>query len=440
MIFDTIKNLLKDEITPQEFERYIKQIHYNESASRSNLVVLEVPNPLLRSWIATRYSDKIAHLFELKTGIRPVVEVVVKNRHTRPKESSEEITIQQSKGVKSTLLNPSHTFENFVAGPSNQFAYTAATSVADKPGRLYNPLFLYGGVGLGKTHLLQAIGNRLAAQGKSIIYVTIEQFLNDFTLHLRNQTMDRFREKYRGCDLLLIDDVQFLSNKLETQEEFFHTFNELQAAGRQIVMTADKHPKQIAGLEARLKSRFESGLIADIQPPELETKIAIIRKKCELDGIRLSPDIITYIATHMDENIRQIEGTIIRLNAYSSMVGQEITLDFAKNALRDQIKETQANITIDTIVEVIAREMNVKPSEIRSKSRSTNIVNARRMVIYLARTLTPNSMPIIAQYFGMKDHTAVSHSIKKINELLKQDANMQARIDELKAKIQSGTA
>ena len=233
----------------------------------------------------------------------------------------------------------------------------------------------------------------------------------------------------------IIDDVQFLSNKIETQKEFFHTFNELHGKGKQIVLTSDKPPKKIAGLEDRLKSRFEWGLIADISLPELETKIAIIEKKCELDGIKLNKEIVNYIASNMGDNIREIESAIININALSSLMRQEITFEFAKNVLKEQIKEKKENISLEDIIEVISKELNIKPSEIKSKRRSKNIVEARRIVIYLARTLTPNSMPSLASFFGMKDHTAVSHNMKKINEIIESDENFKVRVNELKNKI-----
>ncbi len=436
MIFDTIRKLLKTELTEVEYNNYLLGLVFDEEASKSDLVVLKAANPFIAKWVESKYASKIAHLFEMQTGIKPEVRVGVGQTKKTKKESAKfDSAVSISQKSKSTILNPSWTFDSFVVGSSNKFAHTAAISVAEKPGKLYNPLFIYGGVGLGKTHLLHSIGNKLTIDGKNVIYATIEQFMNDFTSHLRNQTMDRFREKYRNCDALLIDDVQFLSNKEGTQEEFFHTFNELQSNGKQIVMTSDKHPKQIGGLEARLKSRFESGLIADIAPPELETKIAIINKKCELNGIHLSSEVVGYIAATLGESIREIEGVIIKLNAFAKMMGQEITLEFAKNVLKDQLRETRENITIDHIVEIVSKELNIKPSEIRSKSRSTSIVNARRIVIYLARNLTPNSMPIIANYFGMKDHTAVSHSIKKINETIKNDRDFEVKLEELKNKI-----
>jgi chromosomal replication initiator protein len=429
---------LKKEITQTEYERYIKKLIYDTKRSRSNIAYFTAPNMIIAKWVRTKYKEKIQHLFELLNEVKPEVEIVV----GKAKEPSSLPTQQpqaEKNPSKSTYLNPSLTFESFIVGDSNQFAYTTAKSVAEKPGMQYNPLFIYGGVGLGKTHLLQAIGNYHINLGKTVIYTTLEQFMNSFTSHLRSQTMDRFRDKFRECDLLLIDDIQFLSRKEQTQEEFFHTFNELYNANKQIVMTADRPPNKIAGLVDRLKSRFEWGLMADIQPPGLETKIAIIQKKCELDGISLNNEIVNFIATHMGDNIREIEGTIIKLNALSSMLNQEITLDFAQNAIKDQLKEKKENITIDDIVKIVSRELNIKPSDITSKKRTKNVVNARRTAIYLARNLTPNSMPQIAMYFGMKDHTAISHAMKKIHEIIDTDENFKVLLEELSNKINTQT-
>ena len=435
MLADSILELLKKEIPSIEYERYIKQLKYNESGSKSDYALFEAPNMLIANWIKTKYAEKIAHLFEVKTGKKPKVEIVLKNQLKKSNKKNITTILDESIKSKSTILNPSYTFDSFVVGSSNQFAYTAAKSVANKPGVIYNPVFIYGPTGLGKTHLIQSIGNYVLNMGKSVLYMTIEQFMNDFTYNLRNQSMDRFREKYRSCDVLLIDDVQFLSNKIQTQEEFFHTFNELHSSGKQIVLTSDKPPKMIGGLEERLKSRFEWGLIADIGIPELETKIAIIKKKCELDGINLDSDIVNYIASNMGDNIREIESAIINLNAYASLMRQDITLEFAKNVMKQQIKEKRENISLEDIIETISKELNVKPSEIKSKKRNKNIVEARRIGIYLARTLTPNSMPNLALYFGMKDHTAVSHNMKKINEMMNNNENFKIRVEELKNKI-----
>ena len=437
MLADTVIALLKEEISSTEYDRYIKQLKFSEKASNSDQMVFIAPNILIANWVKTRYCEKLSHLFELKTGKKPEIKIILKEhiKSTKSKSASVEIINDSIKSTKSTILNPSYTFDSFVVGSSNQYAYTAAKSIAEKPGIMYNPVFIYGPTGLGKTHLIHAIGNFCQNRGKSVIYATIEQFMNDFTYNLRNQSMDRFREKYRNCDVLLIDDTQFLSNKIQTQEEFFHTFNELHSAGKQIVLTSDKPPKMINGLEDRLKSRFEWGLIADIGLPELETKIAIIKKKCELDGISLSSDIVNYIAANMGDNIREIESAIINLNAYASLMRQEITLDFAKNVMREQIKEKRDNISLEDIIATIAKDLNIKPSEIKSSKRSKNIVEARRIGIYLARTLTPNSMPSLASYFGMKDHTAVSHNIKKINELIISNESFKLRVESLKNKI-----
>ena len=423
---------LKNEITEVEYNRYIKQLSYDVKKSTSDLAVFYAPNALIANWIKSKYTEKIAHLFEVKTGSKVSVTISLKNEVTSVKTKQ-----KTEQKVQHSLLNPSHTFDNFMVGGSNQFAYAAVKSVSENAGKVYNPLFIYGGVGLGKTHLMQAAGNVFQNQGKSVIYSTVEQFLNDFIRNVRNKTMERFQEKYRKCDVLLIDDIQFLSNKEGIQEEFFHTFEALKGAGKQIILTADKHPKKIGGLEKRLQSRFEWGLVADIQPPELETKIAIIEKKCEINKVKLSKDIVNYIATVIESNVREIEGILSKLHAYSQLMHVDIDLSFTKNVLKDQLQENRANLTLDTITQSVAKDLNVKPSEIRSKSRSQNLVYARRIAIYLCRELTQNTMPQLAQYFGMKDHTAISHTIKKINELIENDEDFKTKISELTNKITS---
>ena len=327
-IGNTVLDLLQKEITEVEYSRYIKQLSFVAKQSDNNNVYFIAPNPLIMSWVKNRYSENIAHLFEIKTGIKPLVNIILKDKVSKTKISKTKKSSDKDSS-KQSLLNIAHTFENFVEGGSNKFAYVAAKSVSEQPGKVYNPLFIYGGVGLGKTHLMQAIGNVLQNKGQNIIYLSVEQFFNDFTRHLRNKSMDRFKDKYRKCDLLLIDDVQFLSNKNSLQEEFFHTFEELKNEGKQIVITADKHPKKIAGLEERLKSRFEHGLVADIQPPELETKINIIKKKCEINKVKLDNDVITYIATIIENNVREIEGILSKLHAYSQLI--HVNISFISN-------------------------------------------------------------------------------------------------------------
>jgi len=433
---------LKQEISDKEWNRYIKILNYDESISRSNVAQFYAPNIFIAKWIKTKYQNKIAHLFELESNIRPSIVISVGHGEKKVKNKSNEsfINKEPKNQGKSTILNPSFTFDSFIIGNSNQFAYTTSKSVAEKPGALYNPLFLYGGVGLGKTHLIQAIGNYQISMGKKVIYTTFEQFMNKFTSHLRSQTMDRFRDNFRECDVLLIDDIQFLSRKEQTQEEFFHTFNELHQAKKQIVITSDRQPNKIAGLVDRLRSRFEWGLMADIQPPGLETKIAIIQKKCEIDGISLNQDIINFIASNMGNNIREIEGVIIKLNAYAGLMNQKLTLEFAQNVIKDQLAEKQANVSIDDIVKIVSKELNIKLSDIKSKKRTKDVVNARRISIYLTRNLTPNSMPQIAVYFGMKDHTAVSHAMKKINETVQNDENFKVLLEELSNKINANSS
>jgi len=425
---------LKEEITEVEYKRYIRHLTYDVKKSSASFAIFYAPNALVVNWIKNKYSEKISHLFEVLSGSKASVEITLKNIIEKRK-SKKVVEIKQG----SSLLNPSHSFNNFMVGGSNQFAYAAVKSVSENAGKVYNPLFIYGGVGLGKTHLMQAAGNVFQDEGKTVIYTSVEQFLNDFIRHVRNKTMERFQEKYRKCDVLLIDDVQFLSGKEGIQEEFFHTFEALKGAGKQIILTADKHPKKIGGLEKRLQSRFEWGLVADIQPPELETKIAIIEKKCEINRVKLSKDIVNYIATVIESNVREIEGILSKLHAYSQLMNIDIDLEFTKNILKDQIRESRENLTMDVITQFVAKDLNIKPSEIRSKGRSKNIVYSRRISIYICRELTQNTMPQLAQYFGMKDHTAISHTLRKINELIQNDEDFKVKISELTNKLTSSS-
>jgi len=427
--------LLKEEIPEIEYNRYIKHLVYDTKKSTEDSAIFYVSNSLVLNWIKNKYCAKIKHLFDIQNSGKVNVSILLKNQTDTKKIQQ----IPEQKPQQHSLLNPSHTFANFMVGGSNQFAYATVKSVSEKPGELYNPVFIYGGVGLGKTHLMQAAGNILQNQGKIVIYTTVEQFLNDFIRHVRNKTMERFQEKYRKCDVLLIDDIQFLSNKEGIQEEFFHTFEALKGIGKQIILTADKHPKKIAGLEKRLQSRFEHGLVADIQPPELETKIAIIENKCKINKVVLTKDIIYYIATVIESNVREIEGILSKLHAYSQLMHVDIDLQFTKNVLKDQLQENRANLTLDIITQSVAKDLNIKPSEIRSKGRSKNLVYARRIAIYLCRELTQNTMPQLAQYFGMQDHTAISHTLKKINELMLNDEDFKVKIEELTNKITSSS-
>ena len=429
-IFKKIKYLLESD-NDVNYSKFLRNLEFDEKNSTSTHLLIKVPNIFIASFIKRKYKNKILKLYEKETGIKPVIEIITKEI------KNETINLKQiSNFQNSSILIPEYTFESFIVGPSNQFAYTIAKSVAENPGKNYNPLFIYGGVGLGKTHLLQAIGNYLKNSLK-VLCVTSEQFMNEFTENIRMKTPERFHEKYRNCDLLLIDDVQFFSGKERTQEEFFHTFNELYNQKKQICLTADRPPKKLYDLVDRLRSRFEAGLIVDIQPPELETKIEIIRKKCELNGIYLPDEVIEFIATKLDSNIREIEGMITKINAMSKILGiSEITIDFAKQALKEHIIDKKEAITLEEIIKSISKEFNIKPSEITSKNKNRNIAQARRCAIYLAREFTKESTPAIAKYFGLKDHSAVSHAIKNFDKKLKKDNQFKIKIEELKSKIQ----
>lgn len=433
MIENNILNDLKNEISEAEYSAYISKMKYDENASRSDLMVFIVPNIYIANWIKTKYSEKISRLFEIYKKIKPEIRIIVESQ----KKDVKSLKMSGNKPQIRSILNPSYTFDSFVVGESNRFVYEIAKKISLKQAEAYNPVWIYGGTGLGKTHILNAIGNSVLDKNKTIIYVTAEQFLNDFLTRIQNHTMDRFRDKYRNCDYLLIDDVQFFGGKEGVQEEFFHTFNELHDKKKQIVMTSDKTPKQILGLEERLKSRFEWGMIADIQPPGLETKIAIIIQKCRLNQIEIDTEIINYLASNINDNIRQIEGIILKLNAQASIIGQNINLTMAKNAIKDTQKENLENITLENIIKIVSKELNIKPSEIKSKSRNKTTANARRIVIYLARTLTPNSMPHLAQFLNMKDHSSVSKAMKMITTEIAQNINTKMMLDEMKNKIQN---
>ena len=425
---------LENEVSQNEYDRYLKQLVYKKASSSDQVAIFEVQNKFIANFIKTKYSSLLEDIFEKHENYKP--EILIRITGEKKRSKNDIISSKQTNNdASNTILNQSFTFESFVVGSSNEMAYTASKAVADKPGVQYNPLFIYGNTGLGKTHLLQAIGNDAIEKDKTVIYVTVEQFMNDFLFSMKNKNMEHFKSKYRKCDLLLIDDIQFLSGKETTQDEFFHTFNELHTANKQIVMTADKLPSQIAGIEERLKSRFEHGLKSHILAPELETKIAIIEKKSELNGIQLTKEIINFIATNLDNSVREIEGVLIQINAKINLLGQEISLELVQSLLKDQIKQTKENIKLPDIINMVSNELNIKPSDLKSSKRTVNVVNGRRIAIYLARELTHNSMPDIAKFLGMKDHSSVSKNISKANELREKDENFKLIIENLKNKI-----
>ena len=425
---------LESEVSKNDFDNVLKQLVYKKTSSSEELAVFEVNNKFIASFIRTKYTLILQEIFEKETNIKPSIEIIITGERRRTKKAIIDEQ-QSSSNPDSTILNQSFTFDSFIVGKSNEMAYNSSKAVAEKPGTQYNPLFIYGGTGLGKTHLLQAIGNDAVSKDKNVIYVTIEQFMNDFLFSMKNKNLEHFKAKYRKCDLLLIDDVQFLTGKETTQEEFFHTFNELKNANKQIVLTSDRLPSQIAGLEDRIKSRFEHGLKAHINLPELETKILIIEKKSELNGIVLTKDIVHYIATNLGNSVREIEGVLIQINANANLLGVDINIELVQRVLKDQIKETKENIKLIDIINIVSNELNIKPSDLKSTKRTKNIVDGRRTVIYLARELTHNSMPDIAKFLGMKDHSSVSKNISKANELIEKDENFRLKLENLKNKI-----
>lgn len=336
------------------------------------------------------------------------------------------------------LLNPKYTFENFVVGESNSFAHNASLAVAENPGKSFNPLFIYGGVGLGKTHLMHAIGHFVLSHQPSsrVIYVTSERFTNDIINGIINKNTASFREKYRNVDLLLVDDIQFLGRKERTQEEFFHTFNSLYESNRQIVISCDRAPREIPGLEDRLRSRFESGLMTDIQAPDLETRIAILRKKAANDNWRLPDEVITFIADKINSNIRELEGSLIRVIAYASFNNRELTLDLAKEVLHDVISPRERKkISIPMIQEVVAEFFQIDLAEMKARRRTKTVTLPRQIAMFIARELTESSLPKIGEEFGGRDHTTVIHACEKIGSLAQEDPTVDKMIKDIVARL-----
>ena len=330
-------------------------------------------------------------------------------------------------------LNPRYTFDAFVIGAGNQFAHAASLAVAERPSKAYNPLFLYGGVGMGKTHLMQAIGHEIKRRQPqmAICYLSSEKFTNEMINSLRYDKMTSFRDKFRNVDVLLIDDIQFLAQKERTQEEFFHTFNALHESMKQIVIASDRPPKELAEIEDRLRSRFEWGLIADIQPPDLETKVAILQKKAEQERVTLPTDVALYIASNIRSNVRELEGALIRLIAHSSLIGAEITLPYTQQVLKNFIDSQARKVTIESIQKAVAEQFGLRLSEIKAKNNSRAIVYPRQIAMYLAKHLTEASLPEIGRQFGGKHHTTVLHSVEKIEEARKTDKDLNRLINKL---------
>ena len=404
---------------------------------------VEVPNKFFGEWLGQHYGNLLAEALAAVRGEGEVSVAFITSQKVQGREAPPQAPPmrgpQPRRERRMVNLNPKYTFTSFVVGASNQFAHAASMAVAEAPARAYNPLFIYGGVGLGKTHLMNAIGNHVAERfDLRIAYVTTEQFTNEVINSIRYDKMIELRKRYRNIDMLLIDDIQFLAGKERTQEEFFHTFNSLYEARKQIVLSSDRFPKEMPDIEERLRSRFECGLIADLQPPDVETRIAILRKKSEDEGIGLPEDVIQFLAVNMKSNIRELEGSLVRLGAYSSLTGQAITLDMAKNVLRDIIGEKKKIIAMDDIEEAVAERFHVKIADMKSRRRSKTLVHPRQIAMYLCRELTDASFPEIGRHFGGKDHTTIIHACKQIAKAKATDGALNSTLESLKHQITKG--
>ncbi|PLX96377.1 MAG: chromosomal replication initiator protein DnaA [Desulfuromonas sp.] len=439
---DTVEQL-RNVLTEQNFNTWITPIDFIELEKET--IRVQVPNRFFSDWIKENYKEIIQDILKKISGVNYIVKIEIKKKELHKKitkkqeiKDDKETKVKKEKDIKKEIrasnLNPKYTFDEFVSGSSNQFAFAAAMAVAKNPASIYNPLFIYGGVGLGKTHIINAIGNSLLKESKNIkvCYYTSEKFMNELINSIRYGKMDEFRNKFRSMDILLIDDVQFIAGKERTQEEFFHTFNALYDSHKQIVVTSDKFPKEIPGLEERLRSRFEWGLIADIQPPDVETKQAILNMKAENNGIKLSEDVSYFLASSITSNIRELEGYLVRIGAYASLTSTPLTLATVKELLKDILVEKNKEISIDEILKAVCNHYNVKLTDIKSSKRLKTLVTPRQVGMYLARTMTASSYPEIGDKFGGKDHSTIIYAMKKIEKMLKDDFTLRTTIEAIK--------
>ncbi len=431
----TLKNI-KKEVSAQSYETWflpIKQVSFS-----GNMLIIEAPNIFFKTWLTEHYYEIIKKATDETVG-RPIGLEITAARSGITEEAKQ----KEKRGLSfftkpfekfaqpEVRFNPRYSFGEFVVGPGNRFAQAASVAVAESPAKSYNPLFVYGGVGLGKTHLMQAIGQHIIkiSPRLKVVYISSEKFTNQLISAIQNRTTLKFREKYRGQDVLLIDDIHFIAGKEATQEEFFHTFNTLYDAHKQIVVSSDRPPKEIHGLEKRLISRFEWGLVVDIQPPDFETRVAILKKKSEREVISVPDDIITHIAERIKTNIRELEGALIRVVAFSSLVGKKIDIDMAKDVLKELIVEETKEITVECIQRVVSGYFNVGFSDMKTKKRTKSIAFPRQVAMYLARELTDMSFPEIGSVFGGRDHTTVLHAHEKIKKEINGNERVKQSID-----------
>ena len=425
-LWNKAKELLKNETTIITFETWIQPLEIK--SINDNVIVLVASNSFQRDTVESRYLDLLTNTFNFLTNKKCKVFIKLDTDDTDILSSN---NIGNNKILINSGLNPKYTFNTFVVGNNNKFAQAAAMGVSENPGSKYNPFFIYGGVGLGKTHLMHAIGNEIIKNNinSKVLYVTSETFTNQLINALKDQATEKFRDKYRNIDILLIDDIQFIANKKSTQEEFFHTFNTLYEAGKQIVISSDKPPKDIELLEDRLKSRFEWGLIADISNPDYETRLAILRKKTQLDNIIIDDEILSAIATRVDTNIRELEGTLNKLIAKASLTNSPITMAMAQKAIDDIVASQQKVISSDYIQDVVGKYFNIDPKDLKGAKRSNDVTFPRQIAMYLCRNVAQMSMPQIGRDFGNRDHSTVMHACNKIEKEIKSNSNTKLIVE-----------
>ncbi|MBH8597937.1 MULTISPECIES: chromosomal replication initiator protein DnaA [unclassified Thermoactinomyces] len=435
---------IQDKISKPSFETWLKTTEAIQL--REDILVVSTPNDFARDWLESRYADLVRDALKEITGsplgVKFVSQSSEKNQvDSEKKADTAEAEEETEEEPPRTQLNPRYTFDTFVIGSGNRFAHAASLAVAEAPAKAYNPLFIYGGVGLGKTHLMHAIGHYVLDHTPSsrVVYISSEKFTNEFINSIRDNKTIQFRNKYRSVDILLIDDIQFLAGKEQTQEEFFHTFNALHEANKQIIISSDRPPKEIPTLEDRLRSRFEWGLITDVQPPDLETRIAILRKKSIADNLDVPSEVLAFIADRVDTNIRELEGALIRVVAFSALMNQPVTPELAAEALKDIMPQSRPRvISIHDIQQAVANYYRLRVEDLKSKKRTKSVAFPRQIAMYLCRELTDFSLPKIGEDFGGRDHTTVIHAHEKISRNLKQDPQLEQAISQLKQRINRG--
>lgn len=447
-LWEQALNIIKGEISEISFNTWIKSC--TPISISDNILKLSVPNEFTKGILDTRYKDLLIQALKIVTSRKFKIEFYLESDLEEEKENEEKQKEEKKENTNdvdgsivvsdemSATLNPKYTFQSFVIGNSNRFAHAASLAVAESPAKAYNPLFIYGGVGLGKTHLMHAIGHYILQENPKakVVYVSSEKFTNELINAIKDDKNEDFRNKYRKVDVLLIDDIQFIAGKERTQEEFFHTFNALHEENKQIILSSDRPPKEIPTLEDRLRSRFEWGLIADIQPPDFETRMAILKKKADVEGLNVPNEVMVYIATKIKSNIRELEGALIRIIAYSSLTNRDVSVDLASEALKDIISNKEsAPVTVKTIQESVANYYNLRIEDLKSQRRTRNIAYPRQIAMYLSRKLTDMSLPKIGEEFGGRDHTTVIHAYEKISENLKTDEGLQSMINDITKKL-----